>query len=209
MVNTGFLQFLKAFTKSWFTLMSGPATVPFTIAAVFVSQPWLKALLGALALSCAILSSYLVWCNERLAYIGEREKNGWPDIRGEAFNFHTGSHGDSFDTKSCWTIVSFQMSLCNHRQVLTNLKAIELEGDDMKIPARFSPTNFHSEGHEKPELPRGLNTIINCATRMEVSDHFYDEIRSMDLAGLKIYVVDGFGERHQITVRAGELLKSA
>jgi hypothetical protein len=60
-------NFFQAFGSRWFILMSGPLTVPFSVAAVFVSSGWPKALLVALAISCAVFSSYWVWRMERLA----------------------------------------------------------------------------------------------------------------------------------------------
>jgi len=47
--------------------MSGPASVPFAIAAVFVPGTALKILLALLALLCGLLASYGVWRTERIA----------------------------------------------------------------------------------------------------------------------------------------------
>jgi hypothetical protein len=57
--------FLKAFGANWVTKMSGPPTVPFTLAALFVPQAWLRTLFAVLAIVCAFVSSYAVWAAER------------------------------------------------------------------------------------------------------------------------------------------------
>jgi hypothetical protein len=41
-VRSGFGSFLRAFADSWFTLMCGQLTVPFTIAAIYVPAVWGK-----------------------------------------------------------------------------------------------------------------------------------------------------------------------
>ncbi len=88
-MKSGFGSFLHAFAESWFTLMSGPLTVPFTVAAVFVPPVWLKTLLALLAVVCAVTSSYAVWRREREATMREREatmlerqKNERPELVG-------------------------------------------------------------------------------------------------------------------------------
>jgi hypothetical protein len=78
--ETGFAQFLRAFMESWFTKMSGPLTIPFAIAALFVPQVWLKLLCAVLALLCGGSASYAIWRRERQAFITERDKNLRPEI---------------------------------------------------------------------------------------------------------------------------------
>jgi len=45
--------------------MSGPATVPFGFAALFVPQTALKLLFALMAVTCAVVSSYGIWAKER------------------------------------------------------------------------------------------------------------------------------------------------
>ena len=58
--------------------MSGPATVPLAILALYVSSHALRALYGALAVLCAGYTSYKIWLNERTALDAERAKNRRP-----------------------------------------------------------------------------------------------------------------------------------
>jgi hypothetical protein len=55
-----FVAFLRAFGESWLTLMSGPLTVPFAIAAL-VLPGFYKLLFAVLAVLCGVFSSYRVW----------------------------------------------------------------------------------------------------------------------------------------------------
>ncbi len=62
--DSSFFAFLHAFGEGWLTLMSGPATVPFAILALFAPGHY-KLLFAALAIICGVFSSYQVWRNER------------------------------------------------------------------------------------------------------------------------------------------------
>lgn len=60
-------NFLAAFNGHWFDLMSGGASVPFAIAAVFVEQTYQKVLLAGAAILCFVLAAYRIWATERKA----------------------------------------------------------------------------------------------------------------------------------------------
>jgi hypothetical protein len=60
--------------------MSGPATVPFAIAALYVSSDRYRALYGALAILCAGYTSYRMWLTERVALEAELNENQIPKI---------------------------------------------------------------------------------------------------------------------------------
>jgi hypothetical protein len=66
-LNANFSTFLRAFWGDWATTMSGGASVPFTLIAVFVPNARVKILLALLAICCFGWSSYRVWRTERLA----------------------------------------------------------------------------------------------------------------------------------------------
>jgi hypothetical protein len=140
----------------------------------------------------------------------ERQKNVRPDIQGEAFSFVPGISGETFRENkliSCHTRIQFQLSLCNHRPVLTNVKTIELDGHEMKIPAQFSQnTSPEFRDRAAPQLPFGLETTMTWSAEMEITGRQLAEICDLDFEGLKIYVVDAFGTRHPIPVRHGEIL---
>lgn len=62
-----FRNFIAAFRNHWFDAMSGGASVPFTIAAVFVEQTYQKILLASAAILCFGVAAYRVWSAERVA----------------------------------------------------------------------------------------------------------------------------------------------
>lgn len=63
--DTRFGTYLKAFFSDMLTGMSGPLSVPFVIAAFWVSSRTQKVLYAFLAVVCATFASYRVWRNER------------------------------------------------------------------------------------------------------------------------------------------------
>ena len=71
--HPSFKGFILAFGANWFTKMSGPLTVPFTVGALFAPSTWAKALLAALAIVCGGVASYGVWAQERKKLCAEEE----------------------------------------------------------------------------------------------------------------------------------------
>jgi hypothetical protein len=70
--GTSLWDFLRAFGANWLTLMSGPLTVPFAIAALLVPGLY-RLLFATLAVASGVGSSYVVWRNEReRAVLSER-----------------------------------------------------------------------------------------------------------------------------------------
>ena len=63
--DTRFRTYLKAFFSDLLTGMSGPLSVPFVIAALWVSSRTQKTLYAGLAVLCALFASYRVWQKER------------------------------------------------------------------------------------------------------------------------------------------------
>jgi hypothetical protein len=66
-----FREFLATLTSTWFTRMSGPLSVPLTIAAIYVESAAAKTLLGITAFVCFWAASYAIWSRER----AERNKS--------------------------------------------------------------------------------------------------------------------------------------
>jgi hypothetical protein len=74
------IEFFKAFSGVWLALMSGPPTVPLTVAAFFVSNNLLKILFATLAVLCAFIASFRVWSKERTTVEEEIAKRGRPEL---------------------------------------------------------------------------------------------------------------------------------
>lgn len=213
MSDTGFREFLKAFTVSWFTLMCGPLTVPFAIAAVFVPQVWGRILWGTLAMTCIASASYCVWRKERRDLFNERARNQLPAIRGEASNFKlTGLYGSSAGKIS--GDFSCDLYLYNDSPRRTNFQGCELDGSALSPPVEFSQEEVTAmtRAVEKPPvnvtgqvLENGIGVHIKgtvfTASLAASSGH-----KSISLKNLKFHVVDGLRGKHLILVRDGENL---
>jgi hypothetical protein len=74
--STSIRGFIKAILSSWLTTMSGPLSVPFGIATIFVPGYIAKALLVIVALVGAWIASYVVWAKERTALIALETRLG-------------------------------------------------------------------------------------------------------------------------------------
>jgi hypothetical protein len=57
-MDTGFLAYLKAFRSTWWTALSGGASVPFTFMALYVSSNKQRVGYGLLAATCFVYSSF-------------------------------------------------------------------------------------------------------------------------------------------------------
>jgi hypothetical protein len=58
-------SYCKAMGGTWFTVMSGPLSVPAAIAALWVASQTAKILLGLTAFACVWAAAYAVWKTER------------------------------------------------------------------------------------------------------------------------------------------------
>lgn len=76
-------KFFIAIWSDWLARMSGPLTVPFTIAAFFVSSATYKALFGVLAILAGLVTCYRVWVKEYERAEAEISKNQLPEFAGE------------------------------------------------------------------------------------------------------------------------------
>lgn len=63
--DSSFFGFIRAFAAHWLEAMSGSASVPFAVAAVFVTDTIAKIILAVVSVFCILLASYLVWKKER------------------------------------------------------------------------------------------------------------------------------------------------
>jgi hypothetical protein len=66
-METGIIAYLKAFGLNWGTKLSGIASVPCAVAALFLQTARLRILYGITAAGCFLYSSFELWQNERLS----------------------------------------------------------------------------------------------------------------------------------------------
>jgi len=72
--------FLKAFWSDWGERMSGPASIPLMIAALFIPNRYIAIGTGILGIACGAFAAYRVWSNERGRVI-ELEKISRADLQ--------------------------------------------------------------------------------------------------------------------------------
>ena len=73
-------EFTTVWWSDWLGRMSGPLTVPFATAALYVSSHWQRVSYGVLAALCVIVTSYRVWLVERIALETEKAKHQIDDL---------------------------------------------------------------------------------------------------------------------------------
>ncbi len=197
-------KFITAIASDWLARMSGPLTVPFTIAALFVSSADYRRLFAILAILAVFVTCYRVWASEYDRAEIEIAKNEKPEIRGEIFDFkRRGVFGDSIAREkwSCSFHISFTIYLCNHRTVSTTIKEIKLDGSKMNPPSAFSEVSLS----QVVRLDRGIGKELEKGVLVTVEGKRLDEVERISTQGLKASVVDAFGQTHVIPVRSGDL----
>jgi hypothetical protein len=71
--------------------LSGPASVPFAVLALFASNTIQKAAYGVLAVLLALFSAYRIWLKEHTELEKEKAKNLKPLLDGEILDAYIGS----------------------------------------------------------------------------------------------------------------------
>jgi hypothetical protein len=132
-------RFLSAIWADWLARMSGPLTVPFTLAAFFLPSSIARISFTILAVIAGLVTCYRIWKAEYDKYQAEVAKNERPEIRGAAFHFGvpSGIRCDSTPPAATFPI-AFQVNVCNHRNVTTNVVEINLDGSKLSPPVEFS-----------------------------------------------------------------------
>jgi hypothetical protein len=175
------------------------------------------ALTGSAVVILVFVSQYEAWRAERERYESELAKNARPEIRGGVHSFEAGVYGDMIvlDKRSCNAQFTFHIEVSNVRLVHTNVREMRLEGSAMKIPAVFEFKNIWGAQETwtpvellvskplkaHPSLPPGVHVELVVRAEVTVDGYYWDDLgRTLNLAGMKIEVIDGFGEAHQLDV---------
>jgi len=87
--------FFVSMFSEWGSGLSGPASVPFAVLALFASGTVQKAAYGVLAAVLLLFSAYRIWLKEHFALVEERGKNQNPQLRGEIDEVFIGNTVDS------------------------------------------------------------------------------------------------------------------
>jgi len=153
------------------------------------------------------VAQYEVWKEERQKYETEVARYSLPDIKGEAFAFHALSYGDGIqhdEIKSCGGRIQFDITVCNHRPVLTNLTEIAIDATDLKPGADFSHISTSNTVLVNTQMPMGISVFLRFNADVFIPGFHLRELGPIDMTPLKIRLKDGFGHFHEIGAR-GEL----
>ena len=200
----------------------------FTILSVIIakgnkSNDWAVGASAALAVVFFVIASYRAWKRQYDARMKAesdlRQATEQPDIQGEAFLFKmTGSRfeGIAFSEPYIKVRISFHISVCNRHPVSTNVKTLAIDGGSMEPPWGFSEIAVYellsnpdrTSSVMNPELPRGHNVNLLGEAWLTIGgpDVTIKKIEGAVVTRLRIYLVDGFGNRHPISVRTGQPL---
>jgi hypothetical protein len=220
-------EYIGIVTQLWGKQISGPvlAGVSLCLAAIGLSihdapkaafafhvGTWLTL---AVATVMVFAAQYDAWALERLRYECEHARyqkealaNVRPEIQGEVSGFHLDRmHGKTTDggrRSSSFVDCVCDVYLCNVRPATTNLKAIFLDGSMLTPPVEFSVAQLLAP---PSELVKGIGHSFQIAAGATVQGSAMRDLMSLDLANLKVRVIDAFGGEHVIQVRAGERLE--
>lgn len=203
--------FVKALFKGWWAMMSCAA---FTALGVYVAatnkgNTWVVGGSAVLAVVFFVVAAYLTWKDEHDRYVHEVAKNQKPEIQGEltvsGYGIETEGH-----TQGHWSVSSevfFQLTLCNHRAVNTTLEDLDWDGSHLNPPVVFDDgvKSMHSDPIGE-HLPHGIGRTINVGFVANIDGVKWKDVHPIDLQPLKFYVIDAFGQKHQIKIKPGERL---
>jgi hypothetical protein len=205
-------QFLRAVIRHWGALVSGGAIIGFlgiwqgTGHPVSPTVYWIVAIVGV------FVACYLAWNEERVAtekalrdYEAEVSKNQKPDIRGMARNFkQSGICGDGREGDRIHAAlgISFDLSLCNHQPIPTNLLDIQVSGTLLsKVVAVFT-----LDFERRRPLDYGIAVDLPVSVVVTLYGVSLADVRRQEIGldGLRIYALDGFSNAHPIPIAEGE-----
>jgi len=83
--------FFASMFSEWGSGLSGPASVPFAILALFASSAVQKAAYAALAVLLGLFSAYRIWLKEHLELETEKARNQKPELDGEILEAYIGT----------------------------------------------------------------------------------------------------------------------
>lgn len=205
-------QFLRAVIRHWGALVSGGAIIGFLGVWQGVGHRVSPTVYWIIAIVGIFVACYLAWNEERAAkekalrdYEAEVSKNEKPDIRGMARNFkHGGVSGDGRegDRIHAWFGISFDLTLCNHQPIPTNLLNIEISGTLLSKVVAVARLDFE----RRRPLDYGIAVDLPVSAVVILDGVSLADVRRQEIGldGLRIYAVDGFSNAYPIPVAEGE-----
>jgi|SRR5580704_7223981 hypothetical protein len=209
-------EYIALVTKHWLRWIAGPVAAVFGLVIVpivglrgsFSTQTttWLSIASVVIAILLLWPAQYTAWKQERSLRQEAESTYKKPDIKGEAYGFVFDDKRINTElidhlTNKSRVAYQFKLDLHNHRDIATNLVTIELDGSKLPEPVKFSHI----------EYPHGI--VLEYAKAITLDVHCMadatfepETLKLIDLDMLKVYVIDGLHERHEIPTKPGEKL---
>jgi hypothetical protein len=197
--------------RSWALLSCAVFTVIGVYAAATnKANSWTVGATAVAAVAMFIVAAYLTWKDEHGKYTAELARNQRPDIQGEVgvSGYGINTEGQEHGRWSVGCEVVFNLTLCNHRPISTTLQRIECDGSQLKPPVVFRAWSVNALGSFPigTEMPQGIGKSIDLALDATIDGVRWDDVHPIDLAPLRFYVIDAFGEKHLLKVSSGNRL---
>jgi hypothetical protein len=97
--------------------LTGVASIPFTVAALWVSNHVQRVLYGSLAGGLLLFSAYRIWLKEHLELEEEKAKNQKPDLHGEILETLIGICTPASEPPLCASVVLLSVKAWNAIQI--------------------------------------------------------------------------------------------
>jgi hypothetical protein len=216
-----FPTFLWAFANNWASLVSGAASVPFTILALFFTNVAAKWSFASLAILCFAWASYSVWKDQRKCYLDERDRNSKPEFKGDLEKLYAAQCRplQPSDKTVEYRFVAC-VSLVNIRPAAASIRGFELiitgeEGGHIATLINRPPLDPHlviivadgsAMGKElgPAEMPYLMETIRSKKLEQGVHESGWVGFR-LDHSILharkqryELVLIDGYGDRHKL-----------
>ncbi len=171
---------------------------------------------GLLAVLLILVAQYEVWRLERDTgekkwreehekYEAEFAKNAKPELRGRAHTFvRQGFYGTGSDhgIEHASSGFKFRLDICNYRPTPTNFKQLHLGWANKSVT--FS--DVKCETAEPLELHQGMGRTLTVSGTVLVEEVDNSRTVRLELDGLTVVAIDGFGVSHTMEVEKGAVL---
>jgi hypothetical protein len=160
--------------------------------------------------SLMVISLVSLGMGARTLWAGRTKRT---DIQGEAFEFNVckAFGGSTMPPYATWMGVGFTLAVSNHGSKTTTIE-LQVDGSELQPRAEFKKWFMPEPGKRIPtsrlnRLPPGQKIHLYVTMEAEFPGLNLEAFKLVDLAPLRIWLIDGFGVRHAIPIRRGEVLK--
>lgn len=214
-----FRPFVKSMFSELVSGLTGVASIPFTVAALWVSSHVQRVLYGSLAGSLLLFSAYRVWLKEHLELEKEKAKNQKPDLRGEILETLIGVCTPASEPPLCASVVLLSVKVWNAIQMpsfCVYRYELEVTVNSPEGPRTFTGTRG---GWSVSVNVNGQVSFFHMAQEELQPMRYLDSQKGViafyvsglppetnEFISVVLTLVDALGGRHPITLKNGRFL---